>query len=221
MIGKILSHFRVLEKLGEGGMRIAYRAEDQKLGEWQKPTNMLRESVGGSIDMRRRPQSCLLVLATLAMSVAAGVELHAAGTPSGAGRQSAEELTGLRAEYGDVLALEGTAKQEILAIARLLRASPSMAVDQTRASGEYCLKSGAGTMVHFTTRLDATSEDIVYEFDATELMKAGLQPERLPALPGLGKMSPGRWYYLAKGTVDPHHEHPMPAPEILIAVDVR
>ncbi len=166
-------------------------------------------------------RSPLHALATLAMAVTAAIDLHAAGVTSRTDRPPAEELSGLRAEYGDVLALEGTAKREILAIARLLRASPSMAVDRTQASGEYCLKSGAGTMVHFTTKPEATAEDIVYEFDATELMKAGLQTERLPMLPGLGKMTPGHWYYLAKGTVDPHHEHPMPAPEILIAVDLR
>ncbi len=173
------------------------------------------------MDIRARLQSPLLVLTTLVLALAGAVDLHRADTRPGTDERPAEKLTGLRAEYGDVLALEGTAKQEILAIARILRASPSMAVDRSQASGEYCLKSGAGTMVHFTTKPEATPEDIVYEFDATELMKAGLQTGRLPVLPGLGKMSPGHWYYLAKGTVDPHHEHPMPAPEILIAVDVR
>jgi hypothetical protein len=49
--------------------------------------------------------------------------------------QPQTEFIKVRTEYADVLALQGTAKGEILAIARLLRANPKMAVDQTVIRG--------------------------------------------------------------------------------------
>src|SRR4030095_4984974 len=100
-----------------------------------------------------------------------------------------DELTKLKREYADVLALQGTSKGEILAIARILRAKPEVAVDQTTASGEYCFKSGHGTMVHFATQPERTPEDVVYEFDASALMAAGLDPARMQPLPERGRMT--------------------------------
>ncbi len=90
-----------------------------------------------------------------------------------------DELTRLKREYADVLALQGISKAEILAVARILRANPEMAIDQTAASGEYCFNSGLGTMVHFATQPERTPEDVVYEFDASGLIAAGLDPARL------------------------------------------
>src|SRR5262245_35358180 len=135
--------------------------------------------------------------------------------------QSAKELERLKTGYADVLALQGTSRDEVFAIARLLRAKPDMAIDQIAASGEYCLKSGLGTMTHYASDPTKTREDIVYEFDATALTKAGLDLRNLPVLPALGHMEPGQWYYLPEGQVDPHHKHVMPGPTLLIAVDVR
>jgi hypothetical protein len=133
----------------------------------------------------------------------------------------AKQLEQLRAEYAEVLALEGVPKDEILAIARLLRAKPEMAIDRTKESGEYCLKSGLGTMIHYARNPGRTREDIVYQFAAAPLVKAGLDPQKLALLPSLGKMEPGEWYYLPEGQVDPHHQHPMPGATLLISVDVR
>src|SRR5205807_4544043 len=72
----------------------------------------------------------------------------------------------LQSEYSDVLALQGTAKAELLAIARVLRAKPEMAIDRTKAAGEYCFKSSESTMVHYASQPESTVEDVVYEFDA-------------------------------------------------------
>src|SRR5580765_7937254 len=132
-----------------------------------------------------------------------------------------DELTTLKRDYADVLALEGTSKSEILAIARILRANPEMAIDRTAASGEYCFKSDLCTMVHFATQPERTSEDVVYEFDASGLIAAGLDPARLKHLPELGRMTPGVWYFLPKGQLDPHHAHAMSAPTVALAVNVK
>jgi len=132
-----------------------------------------------------------------------------------------DELTRLRREYADVLALQGTSKGEILAIARILRANPEVAIDRTAASGEYCFKSGPGTMVHFATNPERTSEGVIYEFDASGLIAAGLDPARMKPLPELGRMTPGVWYFLPAGQSDPHHAHAMAGPTIAIAVNLK
>jgi hypothetical protein len=132
-----------------------------------------------------------------------------------------DELTKLKREYADVLALQGTSKGEILAIARILRANPEVAIDRTAASGEYCFNSGLGTMVHFATQPERTSEDVVYEFDASGLIAAGLDPSRLEQLPKRSRMTPGVWYFLPKGQQDPHHGHAMSAPTIAIATNLN
>jgi len=132
-----------------------------------------------------------------------------------------DEFTKLKREYADVLALQGTSKGEILAIARILRANPEVAIDRRAASGEYCFNSGLGTMVHFATQPKRTSEGVVYEFDASGLIAAGLDPARLQELPGQGRMTPGVWYFLPKGQQDPHHGHAMASPTIAIAINVK
>jgi hypothetical protein len=75
----------------------------------------------------------------------------------------ARDLERMRSEYSDILALEGVSRDEVLAIARLLRARPEMAIDRTRESGEYCLKSSQGTMTHYAKDPAATKEDIAVD----------------------------------------------------------
>jgi len=141
--------------------------------------------------------------------------------PAGNQPAAEDELTKIKREYGDVLALQGTSKGEILAIARILRAKPDIAIDQTAASGEYCFNSGHGTMVHFATQPERTQEDVLYEFDASGLIAAGLDPAHMKQLPERSQMTPGVWYFLPKGQQDPHHGHAMGGPTIAIAVNVK
>jgi len=141
--------------------------------------------------------------------------------PAGNQPAAEDELTKIKREYGDVLALQGASKGEILAIARILRAKPDIAIDQTAASGEYCFNSGHGTMVHFATQPERTQEDVLYEFDASGLIAAGLDPAHMKQLPERGQMTPGVWYFLPKGQQDPHHGHAMGGPTIAIAVNVK
>ena len=159
---------------------------------------------------------CILFLVVAAHALTLTCRLLAGDTQDSGG-----ELTKVKGEYADVLALEGTAKGEILAIAKILRSKPRLAIDQTAASGEYCFNSGQGTMVHFATRPEGTAEDVVYEFDASGLIAAGLDPSRLQHLPDRGQMKPGVWYFLPKGQHDPHHARAMSSPTIAIAVNIE
>ena len=140
---------------------------------------------------------------------------------TGSSDAGSAELDRIQSEYADVLALEGTAKAELLAIARVLRSKPEMAIDKTKAAGEYCFKSSQATMVHYASQPESTAEDVVYEFDATQLLAAGLDPQRVPKLPALGNMEPGKWYFLPSGVIDPHHEHVFATPTIAIAVNIK
>ena len=156
-----------------------------------------------------------VTFASALLVITSGISAQTRSTDAGSA-----ELARIQSEYSDILALQGTARAEVLAIARLLRAKPEMAIDRTKAAGEYCFNSGQGTMVHYASQPEATAEDVVYEFDATQLLAAGLDPQRVPKLPALGNMEPGKWYFLPSGVIDPHHQHELP-PTIAIAVNVK
>jgi len=157
-----------------------------------------------------------LTFASALLVITTGISAQTRTTDDGSA-----ELARIQSEYSDVLALRGTSKAELLAIAHLLRAKPEMAIDRTKAASEYCFKSSQGTMVHYTLHPETTAEDVVYEFDATQLVAAGLDPQRVPKLPGIGKMEPGKWYFLPSGVIDPHHQHDFPTPTIALAVNVK
>jgi hypothetical protein len=157
-----------------------------------------------------------VTFASALLVITSSISAQTRGTDAGSA-----ELARIQSEYSDVLALQGTAKAEVLAIARVLRAKPEMAIDKTKAAGEYCFKSSQGTMVHYASQPETTAEDVVYEFDATQLLAAGLEPQQMPKLPALGNMEPGKWYFLQSGVIDPHHQHVFPTPTIAIAVNVK
>jgi len=81
------------------------------------------------------------------------------------------ELTKIKRESATFSAGRAHPKGEILAIARILRRETRHRDHQTAASGEYCFNSGLGTMVHFATQPERTPEDVVYEFDASGLLR--------------------------------------------------
>jgi hypothetical protein len=71
-----------------------------------------------------------VIFASALLVIAIGISAQTRGNDAGNA-----ELARIQSEYSDVLALQGTAKAEVLAIAGVLRAKPEMAIDKTKAAG--------------------------------------------------------------------------------------
>lgn len=155
--------------------------------------------------------------------VGRGDAAPAAGAPAAAQAPQGEELARIQQEYAPVLALEGTARQEILAIARLLERQPGMAIDfSTAPSRQYCLAPGAGSMVHFAIEPGRTPVDIVYFHDASPLIAAGLDVKKLPSEPAsIAGMKPGVWYYSDGSRVEPFHNRRLGSRMLVMGVAAR
>lgn len=137
-------------------------------------------------------------------------------------RQLEAELQQLKAGYGTVLGLTGTAKQEILAMAAVLAAKPGMAFDFSGQSSEMCFAPGHGDMIHYTVDPSKTPEDIVYMLNAQPFIDYGLQVSKMPKLPmQKDAMKPFQWYYYDGTTVEPHHGRQWNRPYLYMAVDVK
>ncbi len=141
-------------------------------------------------------------------------------TPACAGRGGAATADPACAA---VQALQGTAREEVVALARLLAKRPSMAIDMTAASGEYCLNTGGHVMAHWTTRPDETTEDLIYFIDAQPLVDKGLRLSEFPLLASdRGTMQPNTFYRYEGKTPEPHHGMTMSDRTwLVLAIDVK
>lgn len=137
-------------------------------------------------------------------------------------QQLEAELQQLKAEYGKVLELTGSAKKEILAMAGVLAAKPAMAIDFSDYSGEMCFNPGYGNMIHYAVDPSKTTEDVIYMLDAQPFIDLDLQVNKLPKLPSeTGKMEPFQWYYYDGTTIEPHHGRQFNRPLLIMSINVR
>ena len=108
------------------------------------------------------------------------------------------EVSRLEREYADVLALREPRKTRSWSSPKFFVPNPKLRSIRRRRVANT-VSTAALVMVHFAARPEDTAEDVVYEFDASGLIAAGLDSSRLQQLPERGRMTPGVWYFLAKG----------------------
>jgi len=93
----------------------------------------------------------------------------------------------LKREYADVLALQGSSKSEILAIARFCGRTPRSQIDRTVASVNTVSTAAMVPMVTSLPSRSARKKTVLYEFDASGLIAAGLDPAHMKQLPERGQ----------------------------------
>lgn len=119
---------------------------------------------------------------------------------------------------------ESTVEKEIGAFSKILRGSPSSAIDASKVSNSYCFKAGIGSgghMTHYAIDPSNTGEDVIDFLNATDFIKAGLDPSKLERHPGkLDTMKPNTLYFLPAGEYEPYHGTKFPFPLIIKSVDL-
>jgi hypothetical protein len=154
-----------------------------------------------------------LVVVPIVVLAAAGAACTVAGRAGGPDDPLCSEIA----------RLPGPAREEARAVTRLLAARPSVAIDLTAKSGEYCLNTGSHVMAHFAARPETSSEDIIYLVDAEPLVARGLRLGDFPALdPDPSKRRPNTWYRYEGRGVEPHHGMEMKDRTwLVLAVDLK
>jgi hypothetical protein len=152
-----------------------------------------------------------LLVALIGLLIAVAPRLAAAG--------EADELARIRKDYADVLALSGTARDELLAFARLLRKQPAMAIDFTHLDiPQHCFNTG-GDMLHIADD-PSTKVSLAYLHPAKPLVDAGLDVTKLPVEPETSAEIEGdTWYYYpASGRTEPFHGKALGTPMVVRTV---
>ena len=108
-------------------------------------------------------------------------------------------------------------------IGKLLSMQSKTESDYSKDIGEKCHFTGWDKHhTDYTVDSTKTVENKIEFLDARPLLLSGVNLDRLPRSPGeLGRMSPGQWYFLSVGEVDPHHGCTLDIPLMLRASKVK